>query len=284
MILTVSEILSVLVSIKFKTLATDQGPAKTTKAALALGRPLVSSKLIEKPMVVDGTWRLKMTAHDSKVLTILSIALVTVIGVGALNYKNDQDKASEAKKFVNVLFSEQSRCIEYLPELKKEIQKLNAEYNFETAIMRYDLCFKMLSGDSRWQEVDSMISTFTDRVLTSSTFPNQRDDRGSSERLSNLFPENLNLRKAKEKMILLAKEKDKADMKKLQLEAVNLKKLKKTKGITIGMTRQDVLDSSWGKPRKVNTTIRASGHEEQWVYDSGSYLYFENETLTTIQK
>lgn len=57
---------------------------------------------------------------------------------------------------------------------------------------------------------------------------------------------------------------------------------KRREGVRVGMSEQDVLDSSWGHPRKVNRTTRASGVSEQWVYDGG-YLYFDNGILTAIQ-
>lgn len=57
---------------------------------------------------------------------------------------------------------------------------------------------------------------------------------------------------------------------------------KKKEGVRIGMSKDDVIASSWGKPRKINATTNARGTREQWVYDGG-YLYFEGETLTTIQ-
>ncbi|WP_143541550.1 hypothetical protein [Rhodoferax fermentans] len=57
---------------------------------------------------------------------------------------------------------------------------------------------------------------------------------------------------------------------------------KRKEGVTIGMSKQDALDSSWGRPNKVNRTTNAYGTHEQWVYDGG-YLYFEGDTLTSIQ-
>lgn len=60
------------------------------------------------------------------------------------------------------------------------------------------------------------------------------------------------------------------------------RKLKRSQGVTIGMTAQDALDSSWGRPNKVNRTINARGTHEQWVYDGG-YLYFQDGMLTAIQ-
>jgi hypothetical protein len=56
----------------------------------------------------------------------------------------------------------------------------------------------------------------------------------------------------------------------------------KKEGVNIGMTRERVIQSSWGKPRKINRTTTQLGTREQWVYDGG-YLYFENGLLTTIQ-
>jgi hypothetical protein len=67
----------------------------------------------------------------------------------------------------------------------------------------------------------------------------------------------------------------------IQAEADRIR-LKKSQGVSIGMTQKEVLASSWGLPQKVNTTTRASGVSEQWVY-VGGYLYFENGVLRTIQ-
>ena len=52
--------------------------------------------------------------------------------------------------------------------------------------------------------------------------------------------------------------------------------------VFIGMTSQQA-EMSWGKPDSINKTIVGSGTDEQWVYNSGSYLYFENGILTAIQ-
>ena len=63
---------------------------------------------------------------------------------------------------------------------------------------------------------------------------------------------------------------------------VKLKAAKKREGVSIGMTKEDVVGSSWGRPRSINKTVTRYGTREQWVYDGG-FLYFENEVLTTIQ-
>jgi hypothetical protein len=54
-------------------------------------------------------------------------------------------------------------------------------------------------------------------------------------------------------------------------------------GIKIGMTQEQALASQWGKPISVNRTTTAHGVREQWVYNSKSYLYFDNGILTAIQ-
>lgn len=59
-------------------------------------------------------------------------------------------------------------------------------------------------------------------------------------------------------------------------------KLRKSQGVSIGMTYEEVLASSWGRPTRVNKTTRATSETQQWVYDGG-YLYFENGLLRTIQ-
>lgn len=61
------------------------------------------------------------------------------------------------------------------------------------------------------------------------------------------------------------------------------KEKRKQQGVYLGMTKQQVLDSSWGEPQKINTSIGSWGTHEQWVYGNGNYLYFENGKLTSIQ-
>lgn len=51
--------------------------------------------------------------------------------------------------------------------------------------------------------------------------------------------------------------------------------------VRIGFTAE-MCRYSWGDPIDINKTTGSYGIHEQWVYD-GSYLYFENGILTTIQ-
>ena len=56
----------------------------------------------------------------------------------------------------------------------------------------------------------------------------------------------------------------------------------KEEKIVIGMTRLQAR-TSWGEPKKINESIGSYGIHEQWVYDDGNYIYFENNKLTNIQ-
>lgn len=58
---------------------------------------------------------------------------------------------------------------------------------------------------------------------------------------------------------------------------------KKKDGVRIGMSEQEVLDSSWGRPERVSRTTNARGTRGQWVYGGGNYLYFQDGVLTSIQ-
>lgn len=59
---------------------------------------------------------------------------------------------------------------------------------------------------------------------------------------------------------------------------------RKKEGVRVGMSVDDVLKSSWGKPERINRSTNARGTREQWVYPGHhNYLYFENDVLTNIQ-
>lgn len=57
---------------------------------------------------------------------------------------------------------------------------------------------------------------------------------------------------------------------------------RKNEGIQIGMSQDEVRQSSWGRPNSIHRTVTSNGTYEQWIY-GGSYLYFDNGLLTTIQ-
>lgn len=52
----------------------------------------------------------------------------------------------------------------------------------------------------------------------------------------------------------------------------------------IGMTKSEVLNSTWGSPKKKNITENSYGTHEQWVYSGNRYIYFDNGIVTSISK
>lgn len=52
--------------------------------------------------------------------------------------------------------------------------------------------------------------------------------------------------------------------------------------VRIGMTRE-MCREAWGSPDDINRSSGSWGVHEQWVYGLGSYLYFENGILSSIQ-
>ncbi|HEX4859981.1 MAG TPA: hypothetical protein VFV07_02010 [Rhizomicrobium sp.] len=52
--------------------------------------------------------------------------------------------------------------------------------------------------------------------------------------------------------------------------------------VFVGMTKEQAT-MSWGEPQTINRTVTAGRTHEQWVYEHGSYLYFEGNVLTAIQ-
>ncbi len=55
-------------------------------------------------------------------------------------------------------------------------------------------------------------------------------------------------------------------------------------GVRIGMTKKQVIEKThWGSPTKINTTVLSGSITEQWVYESGHYIYFENGRVKAIQ-
>ncbi len=52
--------------------------------------------------------------------------------------------------------------------------------------------------------------------------------------------------------------------------------------IQIGMTKK-MCELSWGKPIEINKSTSRHGSDEQWVYGSGNYLYFNGDKLVFIQ-
>ncbi len=60
-------------------------------------------------------------------------------------------------------------------------------------------------------------------------------------------------------------------------------RITKRKKPNIGMTKDEVLNSTWGKPEDINKTTTKYGTREQWCYSGYKYIYFEDGIVTSIQ-
>ena len=127
-------------------------------------------------------------------------------------------------------------------------------------------------------EVKARISDINDKTKSLENRINQ------IEVLEKFFPIDAKEFSALKLSLIALKAKEEAAVAKAQADASKvLKAKKKTEGVSIGMTKEDVLGSSWGRPESVNKTTNAYGVREQWVYGSRSYLYFRDGILESIQ-
>lgn len=53
------------------------------------------------------------------------------------------------------------------------------------------------------------------------------------------------------------------------------------KQVLVGMTREEV-ERAWGKPDRTDRSTINGGVREQWAYDSGLYVYFGPEKVTSV--
>lgn len=55
------------------------------------------------------------------------------------------------------------------------------------------------------------------------------------------------------------------------------------KQVLVGMTREEV-ERAWGKPDRTDRSSSGAGVREQWAYANGSYVYFGNEKVTSVER
>lgn len=70
----------------------------------------------------------------------------------------------------------------------------------------------------------------------------------------------------------------------LEEERINKIKENEKKEPIIGMTREEVENSTWGKPNDINKTTYEWGTTEQWCYPDFKYIYFTDEIVSAISE
>lgn len=51
----------------------------------------------------------------------------------------------------------------------------------------------------------------------------------------------------------------------------------------VGMTKDEVINTKWGRPEDINRTVTSYGTSEQWVYPDYRYVYLEDGIVTGVQ-
>lgn len=70
----------------------------------------------------------------------------------------------------------------------------------------------------------------------------------------------------------------------LEEERINKIKENEKKEPIIGMTREEVENSTWGKPNDINKTTYEWGITEQWCYPNFKYIYFTDGIVSAISE
>ncbi len=156
------------------------------------------------------------------------------------------------------------RVVRNIAKAKEEAKDLN--YVSALIYLKFDFD---LEGYTK-TEVDNLIKNYTEKKKFYET---SEGERIKEEYLKNR-KKKIEAEYRQNKLEEERKEKEERD--------VELTK-RKQEGVLLGMTQEEVLQSSWGKPKDINKTITDYGTREQWVYANYNYLYFEDGILVTIQ-
>ena len=164
-------------------------------------------------------------------------------------------------------------CASSIEQKKAEYMSLMKERKFWDASLEIRSCAETLASPELTKLVrEAEIGSHMAEINSPKSPPRER--ARAMQMLARDYPE-VGTKYAQQADRLIAE----ADRK----EEAEERKRKRARGVTIGMSKEDAIASSWGRPESVNSTTTSRGTREQWVYGSRSYLYFENGVLTAIQ-
>jgi hypothetical protein len=164
-------------------------------------------------------------------------------------------------------------CKNSTQEIEKQYSALIKKRKHSEAATIVRLCAETLNNPKlldllKEAEIASFMTDINDKKRS------PRDRARSIQILSHAYPEAASgLERQAKKLNAEAELKDEDD----------LRRKKRSEGVYVGMSKADVLSSSWGNPKHVNTTTTSFGSREQWVYGGRNYIYFENGYVTSIQ-
>lgn len=227
---------------------------------------------------------------------LASILLIILIGVAGYfilgTTKLNKGETSETSDEVEEILDYSDEELEKLNNIEQQIITHYNNEKYDTVELYYRNTFQ--SNMNNLQPTKKIIELYNKSVKkifdNASEFPSREYDQ---LHFKNLKKETLafieskfgtEIAEHKDNMEQLEKEREieKAERRESN-ERNRLIQEKASRGVTIGMTKEDVLLSSWGAPSNIKKTVNAYGTSEQWVYDNYNYLYFDNGILTSIQ-
>lgn len=193
--------------------------------------------------------------HRALAISVLLLLLVAAWAAPIyLRWQSDREKAERSRAWLNQEVARRSaeksaltqQCEQGKVALLQTVSKLTADNKLDEAKLAFAICRPLLTGQTATE-----VSQTLDAALDARNQRKEADDSAKAEKLAAKL-------------------------------AADEKSRRKREGVTIGMTEQEVLDSSWGAPEKRNKTTTKRGTDEQWVYGS-NYLYFRDGKLRAIQ-
>jgi hypothetical protein len=198
----------------------------------------------------------------------LALVLVVACNNGYERYSKVAENATAPAKSTP---SEQ--CATQLPNHIAEYDRLIAAKQYWDAYLKLSSCADLL-GRSDLKDKVKEADILERQAIINNQKSTPREKANAMEVLARDYPEQFSglAPKAQE----LTKKLDSDEKKRIKAE-------RRKYGVSIGMTMEEVQDSSWGKPQSINRSIYANTTREQWVYGGRNYLYFDNGVLTSIQ-
>lgn len=164
---------------------------------------------------------------------------------------------------------ENSQIYKYhITEIKAEV----AEYTKVKVVLKSDY----LADDEQFNSIDITCYSGRDPMVYSiiGYFADEQKLIPESDR-SNGWPAVREYSRDESAAITTKADRDKADK--------DYGKTPEKEDPAIGMTKDEILNSSWGNPDDKNIDEYEWGTEEQWVYENRGYIYFENGIVNAIQ-
>jgi hypothetical protein len=256
----------------------------------------------DKVIPVAGEKNIKTSGNGKRLRigVMAGLIIICIIGLGTLGYLNtyvynpekifnefSEDSNSAISKYYKLPESKKVQVDQYI---KDELEKDYAEItnNMQVTIDRY----KDVSSLKDYLQTmrnkaysRDIYNAGEEKINKAGGILNLEDYVLSdiSKNYSNITSDSEYYDNAKKKLQEIKVESDKRFKAKYGIDPPSDKKEVKKEGVRIGMTQDEVLNSTWGKPNKINKTTSKYGTSEQWVYGGNNYLYFENGILTTIQ-